>query len=137
MGGGGGLGILEGFGDQKLYTPLLPILQVACVAHSLKPLNAIPPCPVCGLIVDEDVGQNPLHEIWEGHPKYSGVKSPVAMCNRISSVWALLLHMIRSQSNNWSLCGGGGGRSPRVVRLLVPLPGLPKPLPHHPLSPPP
>ena len=57
--------------------------------------------------------------------------------NCIPSVSALLLHMIRSQSNNWLLWGGGGGgKSPGVLGVSVLLSGLPKPLPHHPLLPP-
>ena len=45
-------------------------------------------------------------------PRCNGVTSPVEIRNCISSVLELVLHMIRGQSNNWSLWGGQIPRGP-------------------------
>ena len=50
-----GLGVAERLGEQKLHRPLLVVRQILCVAHSLQPLNVMPPCPVCVLILDKRV----------------------------------------------------------------------------------
>ena len=131
-----GLGVAEGLGQQKLHRPLLLVRQILCVAHSLQPLNVMPPCPGCVLIPDEDVGQCPLREIGEGHPEVLWFYFPRLEAQpHLQCPNPLVGHDPLPVQRLVTL--GGGGESPRVKGFCMLPPRFPKPLPHHPQPPPP